>query len=76
MFPEQCVQAALDAGVKKVMPVHWAGFALAQHSWTEPVERFLFEAKNKNLNYCIPKPGELFSPDSDKKEPWWEFANR
>lgn len=71
MFPEQCVQAALDAGVKKAMPVHWAGFALSQHSWTEPVERFVTEAKIRGLDYCIPRLGELFSSSVNKKETWW-----
>ncbi|WP_237332513.1 MBL fold metallo-hydrolase [Zobellia amurskyensis] len=52
MFPEESVQAALDAGVKKVMPVHWAGFALAQHSWKEPADRFKQAChRKKNRSY-------------------------
>ena len=72
MFPEESVQAAIDARVKRAMPVHWCGFALAQHSWTDPVERFTAEAKNRNLDYSLPKLGELFASGSELKTPWWE----
>ena len=41
MYPEETVQAAIDAGVKNAMPVHWGGFALAQHHWKDPVQRFV-----------------------------------
>ena len=31
MYQEEAVQASIDAGVKKALPVHWAGFPLALH---------------------------------------------
>ena len=43
MYPEESVQAAHDVYAKKIIPVHWAGFALALHAWTDPVERFIEE---------------------------------
>ncbi|TQI70804.1 L-ascorbate metabolism protein UlaG (beta-lactamase superfamily) [Gramella sp. Hel_I_59] len=70
MFPEECVQAARDAQVKNMMPVHWAGFALSLHSWLDPVERFIDAASDKN--YCIPEPGEIFTIHSSKKVNWWK----
>ncbi len=71
MYPEEAVQAALDAGVKTSMPVHWCGFALAQHSWKEPANRFVAEANKLNLNSCTPNLGELFTVDS-LCTPWWD----
>jgi len=72
MYPEEAIQAAADAGVKKVMAVHWAGFALAQHSWNEPIERFAESAINTRMALATPNPGELFSPDNFTGEYWWK----
>ena len=72
MYPEESVQAAIDATVKNMMPVHWAGFALAQHTWTDPVERFTQEATNKNYKYCLPQIGELFDANHSFTTTWWK----
>lgn len=72
MYPEESVQAALDAKVQNCMPVHWAGFALAQHPWKEPVERFIEKAKSEKLNFIVPKIGELFSSETVKSSEWWK----
>ncbi len=50
MFPEESAQAALDAGVKRIMAVHWAGFALAHHHWIEPTRRFTEEARKQTCS--------------------------
>ncbi len=71
MYPEESVQAANDAKVQNMMPVHWAGFALAQHSWQEPVERFVEKAVNKNMNFIVPKIGELFNSKSSNNSKLW-----
>jgi len=70
MFPNESIQAAIDGRVKKSMPVHWAGFALAQHDWTEPAEQFKEEAKRKQLEATFPKLGELHTI-ADTNGPWW-----
>lgn len=72
MFPEQSVLAAKDAKVKKMMPVHWAGFALAQHHWTEPAVRFVLEAQRCEMDYCLPEIGAQVSYKDELKEHWWE----
>jgi len=72
MYPEESVKAAIDAGAKKTMPVHWAGFSLAQHPWTEPAEKFVTEAREKRLDYILPKLGEEINLLSDIKTKWWE----
>lgn len=71
MYPEEAIQAALDAKVTKVMAVHWAGFTLAQHSWKEPIERFTKEAQAQNLRYITPKIGEGFDCSRDTAHHWW-----
>lgn len=71
MRPEESVRAALDARVEMAMPVHWAGFTLAQHKWTEPAERFVREAEQQQLKYLIPRLGQAFSCGSVIREKWW-----
>ena len=66
------MQAAIDAKVKKAMPVHWAGFALSyHHSWSEPADIFVKAAIEKNMDYVLPNLGQLFDVDFDSKEHWW-----
>ncbi len=73
MFPQESVQAALDAHAKKVMPVHWSGFALAQHSWTESVEQFYEAAELKKIDAIYPKLGQLVQLHKDfEPHKWWE----
>ena len=72
MYPEEAVQAAIDAGVKKAVAVHWAGFALAQHTWVNPIERFCKAAEENKLEILTPEIGELFKMDEEKSEKWWE----
>lgn len=72
MYPEESVQAALDAKVKKAMPVHWGGFALALHSWTDPITRFVSEADKSGLKIHHPQIGELLDYTKDDRNKWWE----
>jgi L-ascorbate metabolism protein UlaG (beta-lactamase superfamily) len=71
MYPEESVQAAIDAGVRKAMPVHWGAFALSQHPWTDPPERWVAEADKKGLNYITPVLGETINLDSEMRTRWW-----
>lgn len=72
LFPDESVQAALDAGAKKALPVHWAGFSLSyQHTWWEPAEDFLKAADEKGLESFTPSLGELVTIDSISKDNWW-----
>lgn len=71
MYPEESVQATIDAKVKNCMPVHWAGFALAQHSWKEPVERFVEKATAEKVNFIVPEIGELFNSNATNYIKWW-----
>jgi L-ascorbate metabolism protein UlaG (beta-lactamase superfamily) len=75
MYPEESVKAALDARVKKVIAVHWAGFSLALHHWKEPIERFIKEAEVLGLELSTPKLGEALTITDISKEFWWENIN-
>jgi len=71
MYPEECIEAAIDAGVKKAVAVHWAGFALAQHHWKDPIERFTKKAEAENFPIITPQIGELFSKLDEGTANWW-----
>jgi len=70
--PEQAIQAVKMARGGLMIPVHWATFDLAMHSWTEPVERLLIAQQISKFPLSIPKPGqsvELKNPALLTK--WW-----
>ncbi len=73
MYPEEAIQAALDANVKMAVPVHWGAFSLALHHWKDPISRFVLEAKKKHQAYIAPKPGEVIDSGVKSNEAWWEF---
>lgn len=75
MTPEEAVQAHLDVSGKNMMLIHWGGFTLAYHGWTEPIERGLKAAEEKKVNLITPKIGETTQLGSDIQIPnsfWWE----
>ncbi|NND34101.1 MAG: hypothetical protein HKN76_16050 [Saprospiraceae bacterium] len=72
LFPDESVQAAIDAGVKLAMPVHWAAFSLSfQHTWFEPAEDFVSTALSRNLPFSVPLLGEVTSIRHPAKDRWW-----
>lgn len=74
MMPEEAVQAAVDLGAKKMLPVHWSKFTLAMHEWNEPVKRVLAKAKELKMPVLTPKIGEPVSLTGvyENKE-WWIY---
>jgi hypothetical protein len=52
--------------------VHWGGFTLAMHHWTDPVNRFLIEAQKLNQVVCCPHPGQVVTMGDTFSEPWWQ----
>ncbi len=73
MMPEESVVAAQDVKAKLIIPIHWGSFALATHSWTDPVERITEAAHEMNVPIATPKIGEVIQltdslPNTSK---WW-----
>lgn len=76
MTPEEAVQAHLDVNGENMMLIHWGAFTLAYHGWTEPIERAIKAAKEKEVNLLAPEIGETAILDSDLRYPistWWEI---
>jgi L-ascorbate metabolism protein UlaG (beta-lactamase superfamily) len=74
MFPQQAVQAALDLGAERILPVHWGVFDLAMHPWHESIDAFLEERKaiSKTFETLTPKMGERIVPGKTPTKYWWK----
>jgi L-ascorbate metabolism protein UlaG (beta-lactamase superfamily) len=74
MMPEETVQAHLDVKGKIMIPIHWGGFTLSLHNWTDPVERAIKAASKHNVFICTPQIGEVVQLNSDAypQSMWWK----
>ena len=74
MMPEETAQAGIDLKASKIMPIHWAGFKLALHEWTDPINSVKAEAENLNLKVITPKIGEeiLVKDSVSAYTDWWK----
>src|SRR5690606_10402777 len=75
MIPEESVQAGIDLQAGQMMLTHWAGFTLARHSWTEPIERAMRAAEKQDVNLIAPQLGETVPMDGEATDPvleWWK----
>lgn len=74
MMPEETAQAAIDVKANLFMPIHWATFTLALHSWTDPVERVTAKAQELNAPIFVPKIGEeiiIGAVEQKEQTQWW-----
>ncbi|WP_419887860.1 MBL fold metallo-hydrolase [Neobacillus niacini] len=74
MQPEESVQAHLDVRGKTMMLIHWGAFTLAYHSWTDPADRAIRAAEQKEVNLIAPNLGETVVLNGSYIEPssWWK----
>ncbi len=76
MNPEEAVQANKDLNGKLLFPIHWGTFNLALHGWTEPAERLIAISNKEDVNFVIPKPGEVVKANTKSVvEKWWILKN-
>ncbi len=73
MMPAEVAQAAVDLKAKVFMPVHWAKFTLALHTWKDPIERTTAAAERLGISITTPMIGEpvVIGGELPKKR-WWE----
>ena len=71
MYPEESVQAAIDARAEQAVPIHWGAFSLSLHTWKDPVQRFSEEAEKQGLKIVMPKLGYPVNLDSKPSGEWW-----
>tara|TARA_B100000929_G_scaffold265604_1_gene232779 strand:- start:78 stop:1214 length:1137 start_codon:yes stop_codon:yes gene_type:complete len=74
MMPEETAQAGVDLKADKIMPIHWAGFQLALHSWKDPAERVTKKAKELDLEVITPRIGQeiIINNPTNPYSEWWK----
>jgi L-ascorbate metabolism protein UlaG (beta-lactamase superfamily) len=74
MFPEETVQAGIDAGAEWLIPVHWGSFSICNHAWDDSIRRVTTAAENGNLLIATPQIGQTvdYSNIASYTEHWWE----
>lgn len=81
MNPEEALRAHSDlnstglspgAPQGPLLPIHWATFVLARHSWAEPIERLSTAAEQDGVPLLTPMPGErVIVGAQSSATPWW-----
>ena len=73
MQPEEVLQAAQDLRAKRLLPVHSAKFALANHPWDEPLSRIHKSAQQQDVLLATPKIGEILQLQNPAQtfDTWW-----
>jgi L-ascorbate metabolism protein UlaG (beta-lactamase superfamily) len=73
MTPDEAVATHTDVQGGLLLPVHWATFNLALHSWSEPVDRIWSAAKEHEIKLAVPRPGErVLTDDPLEVDGWWQ----
>lgn len=74
MTADEAVRAAGEVGARLMLPIHWGSFALAMHSWYDPVEKVTAEARKAGLAVTTPRLGEpvLLAGPHWPADAWWK----
>jgi L-ascorbate metabolism protein UlaG (beta-lactamase superfamily) len=72
--PDEIIKVAAALQAKKVMPVHWGKFQLANHAWDEPIISITQLAEENNIQLVTPKIGEKVDLKKEYQEfvQWWK----
>lgn len=71
LFPEETAEVANLLKPKRFMPIHWGAYALALHSWNEPVERSIPLIEEYGVAPLTPLQGQVFDSQTET-EYWWK----
>ncbi len=73
MFPEETATASSDLRAMQLLPVHWARYVLANHPWSEPVQRLLVAAPGAPFDVLTPKFGASITLGAASvTNAWWD----
>ena len=73
LMPEEVLKAGQDLKAKRIFPVHSSKFALANHTWDEPLKQITQLNKSHKFPLVTPIIGEVVDLDNYNQEfkPWW-----
>ena len=70
--PQEAMQAHQEVQGGIMLPTHWGTFDLALHSWFEPMQLLIEEAKEAGVPLLTPVPGQWVSPATETDKRWWQ----
>ena len=73
LSPDETLQASIDLKAKRLFPVHNSKFALAYHTWDEPLKAITKLNEGINQPLVTPRIGELvlLNDFNQKFDSWW-----
>lgn len=72
MGPDGALRAFKMLGARRLLPVHWATFALGLHAWSEPAETLVEHGAALGVDPITPLLGQPVEPTHDPNTPrWW-----
>lgn len=77
LLPADLIKAFNNLNARRLFPVHSSKFALANHPWSEPLEKIAASSKQLHIQLITPMIGEQVNlKDSTQKfTEWWENVN-
>lgn len=71
---EEVLKAARDLKAKRLFPVHSSKFAMANHSWDDPLNKISLLNETYNIPLITPRIGEvLYLEESGQVfDKWWK----
>jgi len=71
MHPAETHQAMIDLKAKKLLPVHWGKYVIANHAWNEPIQE-LVKLQDNSYKLLTPMIGQKITLDGENKfTEWW-----
>lgn len=72
-LPNEVLKAATELKAKKVLPVHSGKFALANHTWDEPLTQLTELNKSHHIPLITPMIGEVVHLKEEQQQfkQWW-----
>lgn len=61
LSPDEGVKVYKDLKSKVYFPIHWGMFALARHSWNDPINQLKTLSEKHNIDLVVAKLGQLIS---------------
>ncbi len=72
MHPQESIQAHLDLGGKRLLPIHNGTFDLSMHAWHDPFDRIVALGDLKKVPVITPMMGEAVSMKNvNNGQRWW-----
>ena len=71
LYPHEAIQACIEVGASKMIPIHWGVFDLALHPWNESIQMTYDLAIESEIQLLTPIMGEKIFFEKNETKKWW-----